>query len=134
MRPFKTTLLITVALAFAGCGQLTVTKARIALVWWSCTEKYTPPGSGSSSCEPSSDAVDNNTGVFVVKGIQELPQENAAQVDIYLDNFRYNSGGSERRYSGNGVATFSKYNDGTWILRKVSIPGKVWDSLDIKAD
>jgi hypothetical protein len=121
-------------LVVAGC-KLSITKVRYPLVVWECEERYEPPpkpGSGiiTGTCQASSDAVENNNGVLTVQGIQE--SENSATVDIFFSNLRYKDRGSEGKYSGPGTASFLKYNDGFWTLKKVSIPNKTWDEINIK--
>lgn len=117
-------------LFFASCG-LTTSKARLALMRWSSDVRYLPPRtSGSSEIDASS--VDDNSGEIVVEGIQE--SENSATADLRFDNFKYDANGRERSYSGKGTATFAKYNDGTWVLKKVTTPQNSWDNLDFKGN
>lgn len=88
-------------------------------------------------------------GSVSVKGIQEIPQQNAAIADLQLNNFEYGvtfEGGLLKKkdfkprkasgdaiphpdemfphrkvtYSKDGKATLSKYNDGRWVLKAVN--------------
>jgi hypothetical protein len=88
-------------------------------------------------------------GTVSVKGIQEIPQQNAAIADLQFNNFEYGvsfEGGLLRKkdfkprkpsgdaiphpdemfpqrkvsYSKDGKATLSKYNDGRWVLKAVN--------------
>jgi hypothetical protein len=78
----------------------------------------------------------DNRGAVTVTGILEQPQENAARADMTFSNFKFNyrepmfGQTSKQTYSGNGVAIFSHYNDGRWILTQVvlSTPG-VWGPI-----
>jgi hypothetical protein len=83
-----------------------------------------------------------SSGDVTVTGIQEIPQENAAKVDVTFSNFKFKSTGImggkvERNYSGPGVAVFTHYNDGRWVLTKVStsqgFDSVWWDNLNIEA-
>jgi hypothetical protein len=72
-------------------------------------------------------------GSIQVKGIQEFPQENAARADLAFTNFQFkatDSGQTQpRNYTGPGVAFFKNYNDGRWVLIKVSIPIDGFDNI-----
>lgn len=88
-------------------------------------------------------------GSVSVKGIQEIPQQNAALADLQFNNFEYGvtfEGGLLRKkdfkprkpsgdaiphpdemfpqrkvsWSRDGRATLSKYNDGRWVLKQVN--------------
>lgn len=62
-------------------------------------------------------------GQVAVRGIQETGG-NAAQADVTFTDFHYTmKGGSNRgsTYTGAGVAVFTHYNDGRWVLTKVQI-------------
>jgi hypothetical protein len=83
-----------------------------------------------------------SSGNVTVTGIQEIPQENAAKVDVTFSNFKFKTTGImggqvERNYSGPGVAVFTHYNDGRWVLTKVStsqgFDSVWWDNLNIEA-
>lgn len=75
-------------------------------------------------------------GQVTVRGIQEVPKENAAKVDLTFSNFRFKANGSERTYSGPGTAIFTHYNDGRWVLIKVSTEQGFysvwWNNLNIE--
>lgn len=60
-------------------------------------------------------------GEISVQGIQELPQQNAARVDVNFTHYRFNSMtfGAED-HSGPGTAMFSHYTDGRWVLSTMS--------------
>ena len=131
MKYLATASVLLLLFVLSGCSRnLTTYKARKAVLKWSKQVKTSGPGSGTS--ELSSEEVSNNSGPIVIKGIQELPQENAAKVDLEFNSF--NLSGSAPPYSGTGVATFAHYNDGTWVLKKVSVSGKEWDNLNITAE
>jgi hypothetical protein len=120
-------------LLLVGCsGKLTIYEARIAVLRWEQKVRYN--SQCRDGCSLAADEVKNNTGPMVIAGIQELPQENAARVDLVFNNFKYGFSGSEQSYTGPGVAILSRYNDGTWILRKVSFAEREWDNLNIKAE
>jgi hypothetical protein len=82
-------------------------------------------------------------GTVTVQGVQEVSQENAAKADITFNDFRWNSKGNmleaagERRYSGPAVAVFSHYNDGRWVLTKVTTSqgfnSTWWDNINVEA-
>ncbi|WP_448572621.1 hypothetical protein [Trichothermofontia sp.] len=79
-----------------------------------------------------------NAGEVTVIGIQELPQENAAKVDISFSNIKTKSEIlGERNYSGPGFATFSRYNDGRWFLVGVStsqgFDSVWWSGISVEA-
>jgi len=70
-----------------------------------------------------------------VQGVQEFPQENSARADLYMVNFTYEApkndavtayafgpGGGQRTYTGKASAIFAHYNDGRWVLSKVTTP------------
>jgi hypothetical protein len=60
-------------------------------------------------------------GTASVQGIQELPQENAAQADVTYNSITSQCGdGSIREPWKNGVAVFKHYNDGRWVLTKLT--------------
>jgi hypothetical protein len=125
MKFLKVFLLVSLAVGLVSCsGQLTTREARIGVLNWSRTVDT----SGTTAL--GSDEVSNNTGRIVIKGIQESPQDNSAKADIEFNNFKFS--GSQSSYSGTGTATFSRYNDGTWVLKKVSVSGKNWDNLSIE--
>lgn len=98
----------------ADPGKLTTAKAQSALETWVRTK---------------------NGGTVEVIGIQDLPQENAAKADIKFTKLDFARG--ESHYSGPGVAIFTHYNDGRWVLSRVqtseSYNSRIWDSLSIEA-
>jgi PBP1b-binding outer membrane lipoprotein LpoB len=73
------------------------------------------------------------SGHASVQGVQEIPQENAAKVDIKFTNFKYNDQmmGYSMDYSDLGTAIFSKYNDGRWVLTRVEVPGYRGNHWDV---
>ena len=96
-------------------GSLTKEKAAMALNTWRMT-------AAGNSTTKSDD--------FVVEGVQELPQENSAKVNITFNDWEFGSG--KFNYSGSGVATFAKYNDGRWVLTKVQTSERVWEGNQVK--
>lgn len=86
-----------------------------------------------------------------VTGVQELPQENTATVNVKFSNFRFTrseevyddnrkgfyDGWVPKTYSGPGVANFTHYNDGRWVLTKVVTSqgpqSTHWDNLSVEA-
>jgi len=78
-----------------------------------------------------------SSGTVSVQGIQEVPQENAARVDITFTNFKYNDTGFQRNYSGPAVAIFAHYNDGRWVLSKISTSqgfnSAWWNNINVEA-
>jgi hypothetical protein len=112
---------------FSGCansGKLTTSKAQNAI------DTFLKGREGSAK----------------VTGIQEIPQQNGAKVDITFSNLKLKEktgygiivGESERIYSGPGVAVFTHYNDGRWVLTKVSTEEGFnsiwWDKLSVEAN
>jgi hypothetical protein len=84
--------------------------------------------SGKLTNEKAQRAVDNwvnNRGQITVSGIQEIPTENTAKADLRFSNFRFKGGLGEENHSGPGVAIFSHYNDGRWVLKKIQWETKV---------
>jgi hypothetical protein len=62
------------------------------------------------------------TGTVTSLGVQE--NRNSARADIQFNNFKYKISGfggkvEEKTYSGKGFATFTRYNDGRWVLSTV---------------
>ncbi len=51
-----------------------------------------------------------------------------------FSGFKHGPDGAEMVYSGPGVAYFSHYNDGRWILTRVEASGRAWNGLDLEAD
>lgn len=95
-------------------------------------ERQGPDGSTKSSLQP--DKLHRNKALTAVSiwlaskcreanvtlsGIQEIPTENSAKADVQFTNFRFNGSFSEEVHNGPGVAIFSHYNDGRWVLKKV---------------
>lgn len=131
MKFLKVFLLALLAVGLVSCsGQLTTREARIGVLTWSRTVRDMGGGTGTSAL--GSDEVSNNTGKIVIKGIQDSPQDNSAKADIEFNEFKFS--GSQGSYSGTGTAIFSRYNDGTWVLKKVSANGKNWDNLSIETE
>lgn len=71
----------------------------------------------------------NATGTMKIKGgIREIPSENSAVADIVMENFKSNDGqfypqtlrGRSLSWS-TGVAVFSRFTDGKWVLSQVVI-------------
>lgn len=79
-------------------------------------------------------------GEVAVRGIQDLPKENAAKVDLNFTNLKFRAnngfGNGERNYTGAGTAIFTHYNDGRWVLTKVttnqSFNSVWWDNLSVE--
>ena len=87
----------------------------------------------------------SDSGSIVVIGVQEIPQENLAKASINFNNFQWQSSrpaslfsNSLKEYSGPGVATFSHYNDGRWVLTRIETSNELesvwWDNLSIEAE
>ena len=79
-----------------------------------------------------------------VVGVRELPQQNAAQADLIIKDWRLarpkndaitayalGPGGGTVIWSGRGTAIFLHYNDGTWVLTSISIDAGTWNNLNI---
>lgn len=114
-------ILLLLAIPITACldsGKLTTSKAQGALNRW----------------------VKN--GSVTVTGIQEIPQENSAKADLVFTDFQLVTRGlfgkRERKYSGPGVAIFTHYNDGRWVLTKVStsqgLDSVWWNDVNIEAN
>lgn len=84
-----------------------------------------------------------SSGSVTVRGIQEVPTENAAVAQLSFSNLSYNlhdplfGGQKSKMYSGPGTAIFTHYNDGRWVLTKITIgqgfDAVWWDNLNINA-
>jgi len=84
-----------------------------------------------------------SSGSVTVRGIQEVPTENAAVAQLSFSNLGYNlhdplfGGQKSKTYSGPGTAIFTHYNDGRWVLTKITIgqgfDAVWWDNLNINA-
>jgi len=82
-----------------------------------------------------------SSGSVAVRGIQEVPTENAAVAQLSFSNLSYNlhdplfGGQKSKTYSGPGTAIFTHYNDGRWVLAKITIgegfDAVWWDNLNI---
>ena len=106
---------------------------------------YIDPDAGKLTNAKAEQAIQSwmKKGTVTVIGIQEVPQENAAKVDIRFNDFRWNSKGNmferagERSYSGPAVAVFTHYNDGRWVLVKVTTSqgfnSTWWDNINVEA-
>jgi hypothetical protein len=75
-------------------------------------------------------------GQVTVRGIQE--SGNTAQADVNFSNFHFTlKSGEESTYSGPGTAVFTHYNDGRWVLKKVSTSEGFnsiwWDDINVEA-
>lgn len=62
-------------------------------------------------------------GSFTIKGIQELPQQNAAKVDITADLAWDEQYIGKKYYKGPGTAILTHYTDGRWALTEVGMTG-----------
>ena len=83
-------------------------------------------------------------GQVKVNGVREIPQQNAAMVDLTITNFVYNlpkndaitayamgPGGGQRTYSGKATATFIHYTDGRWVLNRIDAPFGSYPDLNM---
>lgn len=86
-----------------------------------------------------------------VTGIQEVPQNNTATVNVMFSDFHFlrteevyddqqkgfRQGQVPKTYSGPGIANFTHYNDGRWVLTKVitsqGAASTHWDDLSVEA-
>ncbi len=99
-------VIICLALIATGCqdnGQLTNDMAILAI-----KEGVTSPDA-----------------VTAVIGIREIPEQNAAEVEFQFTELRYEYfdtiwGKGETTYTGPATAIFHKFNDGRWVLDKIS--------------
>ena len=83
------------------------------------------------------------SGSESVRGIQEVASENAAVAQLSFSNLGYNlrdqilGGQRSKTYSGPGTAIFTHYNDGRWVLTKITIGQGFdivwWDNLNLEA-
>jgi hypothetical protein len=86
-----------------GCGKLSNDAAQLAIDQWA-----------------------GDRGVATVKGIIEVPTENSAKADILCSNLNFSFKKPMfgqlviAKYSGPAIGIFSHYNDGRWILTKVT--------------
>lgn len=57
-----------------------------------------------------------------IDGIQEIPASNEAVADLHFNGFTHLiADGSIDRFSGTGKAIFSRYTNGSWVLRRVQL-------------
>ncbi len=96
--------IVAALLVLAGCSlsatsnSLTTDRAQLALDQWA-----------------------DGNGTLLVQGIQELPGQNAAKVDFNVEHYEWQEQYiGTKRYQGHGVAIFSHYTDGRWVLTNVS--------------
>lgn len=121
----------------------------LLFVFVSCNFKKITTDKAQTAVDKALDFTKKGGNVRVT-GVRELPQENAAQVDLQFNGFQYNTDmmgvpisknqttpakpelnspnywqevlkyGTEqtgtKNYSGQGTATFKRYNDGRWAL------------------
>ena len=122
-----TILIFVLVILLMGCnkGQLTKEGAKCVLEEW---QLDAVPGQRISN-DTVTTSGGNSESNLVIQGIQELPQGNSAEVSVVFNNFEYDREASP--YSGSGTATFTKYNDGKWVLTKVETPVKTWDSSQV---
>ena len=85
--------------------------------------KSTPQDTGKLTREKAQATIDrfvsgNGKGRITIKGgVREVPAQNAAVVDINMDDYIDNKHGQKRGKPA--TATFSRYNDGRWSLTVV---------------
>ena len=124
-------IVLLAALTLFGCSnedKLTSEQAEAALKRW------------MANCNPK------------VTGIHELPGQSAATVNVQFSNFRFTRNErvldqekmafSERpvpkQYSGPGIATFTHFNDGRWVLTGVTTSqgplSTYWNDLNVEAN
>jgi hypothetical protein len=61
-------------------------------------------------------------GSVDVVGVQELPQQNSAVAQLKFTDLYYKADGRDNlTYSGPAEAVFVHYNDGRWVLSKITI-------------
>jgi hypothetical protein len=101
---------------------------------------YIDPDAGKLTNEKAQRAIQRwmNNGTVSVQGIQEVPQENAAKVDITFHDFHWNDRNwGARKYSGPAMAVFTHYNDGRWVLVKLQTSqgfnSTWWDNINVEA-
>ena len=131
MRLSMTALTLALMVLSVGCGkgQLTKENAQRTLDRWKndIAVKGIEPNRPVTGTAGGGGPVKSD---LVVQGVQEIPQENSAKVNIEFNNFEY--GGAKFTYTGSGVAIFSHYNDGRWVLTRVETPQKVWEGKQVK--
>lgn len=130
MRLTKTALALALMILFVGCGKGDLTKEKAQRVLDRWKDDFAVQGIQPNRPVTTSADVGQSDTDLVVQGVREIPQENSAKVDLTFNNFEY--GGAKYTYSGSGVATFSRYNDGRWVLTKVETPQKVWEGKQVK--
>jgi hypothetical protein len=97
----------------------------------------TPANNGKLTVEKAEEALNRwvNDGQVSVRGIQDLPRDNAAQADITFTNFRFTLQNQvqQRNYSGPGTAVFTHYTDGRWVLTRITTgSGVLWNDLSVE--
>jgi hypothetical protein len=75
-------------------------------------------------------------GTASVAGIQELPQQNAAQADVIYTNITSVCGsGTSREPWNKGVAVFKHYTDGRWVLTQLTNANMMcWGSFKLNIE
>ena len=133
-------LLISVCLSFSlcACQQGGLDRARSS---GSTTSQSASPGSLSNG--KAEQALNkwlqsiNSSGSIRVIGIQESGPNNA-RANIQFSNFRYSTRDFgnvvQQEWSGGGLASFIKYNDGRWILSNVytsqGVQTRWWEGIN----
>lgn len=98
------------------------------------------PASGSNTSETYTGKLTNGVaeravqrwckrGSVDVAGVQELPQQNSAVAQLKFTDLYYKANGRDNlTYSGPAEAVFVHYNDGRWMLSKITI-GRGFDAV-----
>ena len=132
-------VMISICLSFSLCacqrGSLDSSRSE------STTSQSSRPGSLSNS--KAEQALNkwiqsiNSSGSIRVVGIQESGPNNA-RANIQFSNFRYSTKDFgnvvQQEWSGGGLASFIKYNDGRWILSNVytsqGVQSRWWEGIN----
>jgi hypothetical protein len=132
-------VMISICLSFSLCacqrGSLDSSSSE------STTSQSSRPGSLSNS--KAEQALNkwiqsiNSSGSIRVVGIQESGPNNA-RANIQFSNFRYSTKDFgnvvQQEWSGGGLASFIKYNDGRWILSNVytsqGVQSRWWEGIN----
>jgi hypothetical protein len=84
-----------------------------------------------------------SSGNVSVLGVQEVSAENAAIAQLSFSNLGYTAhdpifgGDHPQTYSGAGTAIFTHYNDGRWVLTRITIGqgfnARWWENINVEA-
>jgi hypothetical protein len=133
----KAILVILIVLLFVGCNPQQGSSG-------STSSSSTANQSISDKSKLTADRAQRTVNLFVqhhegsiqVRGVREIPSENSAIADLDISGVMVPSAwGPPHPYNGPGVATFSHYTDGRWVLTKIQVSNEYhWWTLEASVD